>query len=162
MQTFSPCFVDTLRRTYFRSCNQKLTVWQGTVSGFMLGAVKVVCLVWWFRCSSQSCWSCLLKQTTCSLSNMQPAGMDHILKKPPQCIHLFNVCFQLKGKNCRCLFFIIILPESSKAFLWLSESSKGVTVIPLKGSLPCEKKNQHFQCLTADLGMEVRAAFTRI
>lgn len=35
------------------------------------------------------------------------------------------------------------LPESSKAFLWLSQSSKAVTVIPFKGSLPCEKQSKH-------------------
>lgn len=47
-------------------------MWQGTVRGFMLGAAMVVCLVCLFRCSSQSCRSCLLKQITWSLSNMLP------------------------------------------------------------------------------------------
>lgn len=54
------------------------------------------------------------------------------------------LCLELKE-----MWVSLSLPESSKAFLWLSQSSNGVTVIPLKGSLPWEKQSRQTFSLCA-------------
>lgn len=105
-----------------------LTVWQGTVRGLWLGAVAAVCLICLVRCSTQSCRSCWFEHITWRRSNIEPAWTQTAqLENPPMKYLTSCLCYE-------------VLPLSSKAFLWASQSSSLVTDMPAKGSFPCNKK----------------------